>query len=71
MAKNITQKLDDDELLLLNSVLDKIERIIEQNGFTKKDGKTIANETCYGTTPPEQLPNPVEGQIYFYIEEVK
>lgn len=36
--------------------------------------RTILNNYCYGTKPPETYfanTTPVEGQLYFYIEEDK
>ena len=36
--------------------------------------RTILNNKCYGTKPPETYfanTTPIEGQLYFYIEEDK
>ena len=68
MATKITQVLSDEEQKLLSSVTTKIGKLIDRNGFIKKDGRTIANESCYGPSLPT---TGVEGQIFFLIDEVK
>ena len=72
MAGNINQELTTQEKNLLASVMAKIKKLVDMNGFVKRNDTTVViDKASYGTTPPEQLPNPVEGQIYFYIDEVK
>lgn len=60
--------MNNNERAELNELLQKLEVLLNRPAFLHIDGKTIINGKCYGTQPPETLPNPVEGQIYFHIQ---
>ena len=69
MAVNITQELTTQEKNKLASVMAKIKKLVDMNGFVKRNSTTVViDRASYGT----QLPTTgVEGQIYFLIDEVK
>lgn len=69
MATKITQVLSDEEQKLLSSVTTKIGKLIDRNGFVKKNSTTVViDRASYGTKLPT---TGVEGQIFFLVDEVK
>ena len=69
MAVNITQELTPQEKNLLTSVMNKIKKLVDMNGFVKKNSTTVViDKASYGTKLPK---TGVEGQIFFLIDEVK
>lgn len=69
MAVNITQELTPQEKNKLASVMAKIKKLVDMNGFVKKNSTTVViDRASYGTTLPT---SPVEGQIFFLIDEVQ
>ena len=69
MATKITQVLSDEEQNKLTSVMAKIKKLVDMNGFVKRNSTTVViDQACYGTELPS---TGVEGQIFFVVDEVK
>ena len=71
ISDNIQRQLNTDEIELLEKLMNQIKQLVNRNAFINTGDKVVANNVCYGTVPPEELENPVEGQIYFYIESIE
>lgn len=69
MAQKIKQELTIQEKNKLHSVMTKIKKLVDMNGFVKRNSTTVViDRASYGTKLPT---TGVEGQIFFLVDEVK
>ena len=62
-------KLNESEQAILQTLLARIKSLVTSRVFLYTDGKATIRKACYGTKDPNTIPNPVEGQIYFHIQD--
>lgn len=69
MDQKIAQELTIQEKNKLHSVMTKIKKLVDMNGFVKRNSTTVViDRASYGTKLPT---TGVEGQIFFLVDEVK